>query len=483
MKALKVSFHSQPLPLALNPFAFSIHTRMSLGSGYPRGLNPRVFSAFHPIQIIPEFVRMNRESRKAITAGILGNAIEWYDFALYGHLSVLIGKTFFPGEESELAVLSTFAVFSVSFFMRPIGAVIFSAIGDRYGRKRALSLSMLGMAIPTAGIGLIPSFTDIGYTATILLVLLRLIQGLSLGGEMGGAVTYVMEHTPGHRVGLASGLIQASTCLGLLAGTLISGAIAAVLSEAQFNLWGWRVPFLLGLFAAWIGLMIRRNMPESRLYERAKAENRLVRNPVKAVFANQKKPLLLGIAVLVPMTCCFFFAFVYFNSFMISQLDFQASRALMITSVGLMLSLSTTLFGGWLADRIGYRHVLSIGALLCLITFFPIIQMMSGEMGTAVVLPAFASLSILVGFYCSSAFAAVAGLFSTEVRYSGASLAVNIASPVFGSTAPLLAAWLIRDHGIEDGLSLFGGYLMVLFTIAATAVWRLDSRAFAAWRP
>ena len=420
-------------------------------------------------------------TRKAIIAGILGNAIEWYDFALYGHFSLFIGQTFFPKEAPGVAVLAAFAVFSVSFFMRPLGALIFSAIGDRYGRKKALSLSMLGMAIPTAGIGLLPAFADIGYAATALLVLLRLFQGLSLGGEMGGAVTYVLEHTPERRIGLASSLIQASTCLGLLSGTLISSGISASLTEAQFGAWGWRIPFLLGLLAAWIGLRIRRTMPESALYELARTEDRLVRHPVRTIFARHKRAIGLGVAVIAPMTCCFFFAFVYFNSFMIGELRFPASRALLVTSVGLLLSLSATLAGGWLADRWGYRRVLAVGAGLLLIGSYALVGRLSGAADADGVLPTFFSFALITGIYTSAAFAAVAGLFATEVRYSGVSFTVNIASPIFGSTVPLLAAWLIRDYGAAQGFQVLGGYVASLVILAVLAIRQLDRQAFAGW--
>ena len=423
----------------------------------------------------------NTLTRKAITAGILGNALEWYDFALYGHFSVFIGQTFFPKEAPELAVLAAFAVFSVSFFMRPIGAVLFSAIGDRYGRKKALSLSMLGMAIPTAAIGLLPSYADIGYAATALLVILRLFQGLALGGEMGGAVTYVMEHTPQRRVGLASSLIQASTCTGLLLGTLMSSGISAALTDAQFASWGWRVPFLIGLLAAWIGLLIRRGMPESTLYEWAKAEDRLLHNPIRQVLTNHKRPILLGVAVLTPMTCCFFFTFVYFNSFMIAELHLAARKALLITSIGLVLSLTATILGGWLADRWGYRRMLTAAAILLLGASYPLISRLAGGAEHSAFLAAFFGFATLIGLYTSAAFAAVAGLFATEVRYSGVSLAVNIASPLFGSTAPLLAAWLIQSTGVESGFQSFGTYVIALFLLAMLAIRRLDHGAFTGW--
>ncbi len=420
-------------------------------------------------------------TRQAIIAGILGNALEWYDFALYGHFSVFIGKTFFPGDTSGLAMLAAFAVFSVSFFMRPIGAVIFSVIGDRQGRKKALSLSMLGMAIPTAGIGLLPPFSEIGYTATVILIVLRLFQGLSLGGEMGGAVTYVMEHTPKQRIGLASSLIQASTCLGLLLGTLISTGISSLLSEAEFNTWGWRIPFILGLIAAWTGLRIRRDMPESLLYEMARSEDRLLHNPLSSLFRHNKRAVLLGVALVAPMTACFFLAFVYFNSFMMSDLQLPARLALMMTSVALIMSLAATLLGGCMADRWGYKVVLALGSGLLLVTLYPITASLSGGLGTGWFWAGFFGFACLTGLYTSSVFGAVAGLFSTEIRYSGVSFAVNIASPLFGSTVPLLAAWLIRDRGAVDGFLLMGSYLAGLFILAGWAIYRMKTAAFTGW--
>ncbi len=414
-------------------------------------------------------------------AGIAGNAIEWYDFALYGHFSLLIGRTFFPPEEEGLAVLAAFAVFSVSFFMRPIGAILFSVIGDRYGRRRALSLSMLGMAIPTAAIGVLPTYADVGLLATLLLVALRLVQGLALGGEMGGAVTYVMEHTPAHRIGAASSLIQASTCFGLLAGTLISSAISAVLSEAEFADWGWRIPFVLGLAAAWIGYRIRRRMPESALYEQARAEDRLLRNPLASLLAQHRRAILVGIAIISPMTCCFFFAFVYFNSFMMGTLQFGASHALLVTSLGLGVAIGTTLASGLLADRVGNRRVLSLGMGLLTIAVYPLLMAVAGPSGGSHLLMAYMVLVILIGIYTSAVFGAVAGLFPTEVRYSGVSVAVNIAAPLFGSTAPLLAAWLVRDWGTERGFQLFAGYLITLCLSAVLAIRRMDRRTHADW--
>ncbi len=428
-----------------------------------------------PGQALPLKQNMNKLTRQAIVAGILGNALEWYDFALYGHFSVFIGKTFFPSEQPDLALLAAFAVFSVSFCMRPIGALIFSAMGDRYGRKRALSLSMLGMAIPTAGIGLLPPYADIGVAATAILVILRLFQGLSLGGEMGGAVTYVMEHTPPERTGFASALIQASTCGGLLLGSLISGGLSLMLTDAAFNDWGWRVPFILGLVAAGIGIRIRRDMPESALYELARSEERLLRNPVRTLFLSHKQPLVLAIALLAPMTCCFFLIFVYFNSFMMAELHLPASQALLLTSLALTLSLLATLLGGWWADRLGYRRVLATGVGTALLAVLPVMSTLATGWTDAGTWPALFGFALLIGLYTSPVFAAVASLFPTEIRYSGVSFAVNIASPLFGSTVPLLATWVIHRQGAAAGFTSLGVYIMVLFGLAGIALYQIWS--------
>lgn len=421
----------------------------------------------------------NRKSLKSpILAGIVGNILEWYDFALYGHFSVLISRHFFPEGDR---ILATFAVFSVSFFMRPLGAMIFSAIGDRHGRRKALSLSILGMAAPTAAIGLLPDYSQIGVWATITLIVFRLLQGIALGGEMGGAVTFIMEHTPRHLVGRASAWVQASTCLGLLSGTLTASGLSHFLTPAQFDDWGWRIPFLLGILAAWLGFIIRRNMSESAVFEIARNENRLQKNPLGEVQKKYRGAMMTGIGIIGPMTCGFFFCFVYFNSYLVTGIGLASADALFIISIGLMLSLLATLISGYLADRFGYRPILQKSAALLLICSLPLIACLSGELGIRLTLTAYFVLSAMLGVYCSTAFAAVTALFPTPIRYSGISITVNLASPILGSTAPLLVAALTEYLGNQKGLLMFGTYFTILWILAWFAIRRTDARAFIAW--
>jgi MHS family proline/betaine transporter-like MFS transporter len=413
--------------------------------------------------------------RKALLAGLLGNAIEWYDFALYGHFSMIIGQTFFPKEKPELAMLSAFALFSVSFFMRPLGALVFSYIGDRYGRKRALYWSMLGMALPTACIGFLPGYHQIGVVSTLGLILIRLLQGLALGGEMGGAITYVMENSPPGRTGLCSSLIQASTCFGTLMGSLISSLLAMMMTEANFENWGWRLPFVLGLVAAWIGNYIRRQMPESVLYEQARDSKLLAKNPISDLLSFHRKPLLIGTAILIPMTSSFFMAFVYFNSFMTKEMNFSLGQALLVTSTGLVLAILTTLLGGVIADRWGAKPLLSASLWLLLVGIFPILVVLTGKPGWISLMSVYLCLCGLVGLYTSAAFGLLSNLFPTAVRYSGVSFAINIASPIFGSTVPLLATWLIQKNGLTSGLQVLAMYLFFCFGLGLLAVRHLPT--------
>ncbi|HAZ42022.1 MAG TPA: hypothetical protein DCY52_07095, partial [Methylococcaceae bacterium] len=323
-----------------------------------------------------ETQRPASHSKSPFIAGIVGNILEWYDFALYGHFSVLISRHFFPEGDQ---ILATFAVFSVSFFMRPLGAMIFSAIGDRHGRKRALSLSILGMAVPTAAIGLLPDYAQIGGWATAFLIFLRLLQGMALGGEMGGAVTFVMEHTPRAQIGRASAWIQASTCLGLLAGTVMASSLALLLDQQDFENWGWRIPFILGIGAAWLGFKIRRKMSESMVFEIARNENRLQKNPLGEIHGKYRGATLTAIGIVAPMTCGFFFCFVYFNSYLVTGLGLSSAKALMVTSIGLILSLIATLASGVIADRIGYKSVLMRTSQLLLLLSLPLVITLSGH--------------------------------------------------------------------------------------------------------
>jgi MHS family proline/betaine transporter-like MFS transporter len=298
---------------------------------------------------------------------------------------------------------------------------------------------------------------------------------------MGGAVTFVMEHTPRSQVGRASAWIQASTCLGLLAGTVMASSLAFLLDPQEFESWGWRIPFILGIVAAWLGFKIRQKMSESTVFEMARNENRLQKNPLGEIHGKYRGATLTAIGVVAPMTCGFFFCFVYFNSYLVTSLTLSSAQALLVTSMGLILSLVTTLASGNIADRIGYKPVLLRTSQLLLVATFPLVMAMSGHWTLHFTLSAYFFLCLILGAYCSTAFASVTALFPTPIRYSGISISVNLASPIFGSTAPLLVAASVEALGNDVGFMAFGGYFTLLWVMALVAIQQINPNAFARW--
>jgi MHS family proline/betaine transporter-like MFS transporter len=252
--------------------------------------------------------------KKIVISGMVGNMLEWYDYALYAQFVPIIAKHFFP--ESELAEIMAMAVFAAGFFVRPLGAIVFGSIGDKMGRRLALVIGILTMAIPTAAIGLLPSYASIGITATILLAIIRLIQGFSLGGEFSGCIAYIVEHSPPEKRGLAGSAAFVSMCLGMLLGTLTAGFMSWVMTpEALFN-WGWRIPFVAGLFIGLVGLYIRMNLSESPLYKAARANKELSNAPLSELVKYNWPQLLMAVAIYITVTAPFYTSTVYIETFM-----------------------------------------------------------------------------------------------------------------------------------------------------------------------
>jgi MHS family proline/betaine transporter-like MFS transporter len=261
----------------------------------------------------------------------------------------------------------------------------------------------------------------------------------------------------------------------------MASSLALFLDQQDFENWGWRIPFILGIGAAWLGFRIRRKMSESAVFEIARNENRLQKNPLGELHGKYKAATLMAIGVVAPMTCGFFFCFVYFNSYLVTGLGLSSAKALMVTSIGLILSLVATLASGHIADRIGYKPVLLRTSQLLLLATFPLVLAISGRWDIPFTLAAYFSLSLVLGAYCSTAFASVTALFPTPIRYSGISMAVNLASPIFGSTAPLLVAALVESLGRDFGFMAFGGYFTTLWVMAWIAIHKINPHAFERW--
>jgi MFS transporter, MHS family, proline/betaine transporter len=394
---------------------------------------------------------------RVIASTMIGNGLEWYDYALYGTFTALISKHFFPAGDDTVALVATFGIFAAGFLMRPLGAMFFGYIGDRYGRKNALALSILLMAFPTACIGLLPTYGEIGLWAPILLTVIRLVQGVAVGGEFGGSIVYLVEHaTPNNKNQMGS-LSMLSMLIGLLFGAGIAAGLAQVLPPADFDTWGWRIPFILGFFIGIIGLYIRTKLDESPVFVEAKAAGHTSQAPIKDALQQNHKEILLGIGIYLAVTIPFYIQTVFMPSFMVKFLKFSTADSLLIFTLSLLTMMVVAPISAWLSDNKDREVVLKVVLILYVAFAIPYIYLLE-QKGFGFVLASQLVFSALLGAYIAPIPTLVVELFPTKTRYTGMSLACNLAAAIFGGTAPILVTKMISLSGSNSPISL---YIMV----------------------
>ncbi len=384
--------------------------------------------------------------RKVLTASMIGNGLEWYDYALYGHMAFVISQLFFPGEDQTVQLIKTFGVFAVGFVFRPLGAVLFGWIGDTYGRRAALVIAILMMAIPTGCIGLLPTYEQIGVWAPVLLILIRILQGLSLGGEFSGSIVYIVEHAPKKYRGLAGSASIVSLILGFMLGSFVAMLTVRLLPEADFLAWGWRVPFLIGIVIGFVGLFIRRSCEESPAYLEAKEEGHLSARPVRDAIMGYPITMLQAFAVYITVTLPFYLVAIYFISFSQQELALSAEDALTVNVVAMFAMLIGTITGAYFSDRVGRRKILKITALAILLMIYPLFLWMDGADFMSILI-AQSLLGFVVGAYIGPVPALLVELFPTSIRFTGMAISYNLSATIFGGTAPMICIWLIAQTG------------------------------------
>jgi metabolite-proton symporter len=382
--------------------------------------------------------------RRVILASFIGTTIEWYDFFLYGAAAaVVFPALFFPKLDEFAGSMASFGTFSVGFFARPLGGVIFGHFGDRIGRRSMLVVTLVLMGVATFLIGLLPTYDSIGYWAPAALVFLRFVQGLGVGGEWGGAVLMAAEHAEGGKRGLQASWPQAGVPAGNLLAVAVFGAFRALAGD-QFLEWGWRVPFLLGIVLVGVGLFIRLRVLESPAFQRVKEEKGVAKLPLLEVLRTYPRNVLLSMGARLAENVCFYIFTVFVFKYAGPRNEGTVLAGLQIASA---LELATIPLFGLLSDRLGRRPVYMLGAFLMGAFAFPFFWLV--RTGT----PALVWLALAVAL--AGAHAAMYGpqaaffseLFGTRVRYSGASLGYQLASPLAGGLAPLIATWLLRESG------------------------------------
>jgi len=391
-----------------------------------------------------------RSSRHYVTAGLasmMGTTIEWYDFFLYGTAAALIfNKIFFPSFDPLTGTLAAFATYSVGFFARPLGGIIFGHFGDRVGRKSMLLITLFLMGIPTILIGLIPSYEAIGYWAAVLLVLMRFLQGIAVGGEWGGAVLMAVEHAPEGKKGFFGSLPQTGVAPGLILSSLAMGAVAS-LPEADMLAWGWRLPFLASVVLLLVGWFIRMKVAESPDFERMQTQGDKVEVPAMVVLRRYPKEVLVVVGGRLAEVTWFYTVVTFALAYATGTLGIERTVMLDATVWGAFVALFTMPLFGVLGDRVGFKWVFmagSIGILLFAPMFFSMLQTL--DAGTITL-----AVAIAIGLVYAALYGPEGGLFSAqfppEVRYSGISIAVQVSGAVGGGLAPIIATSLLAYGG------------------------------------
>jgi metabolite-proton symporter len=398
-------------------------------------------------------------------ASFIGTAIEFYDFYIYGlAVAMVIGPLFFPHDAPGVQTLNAFLTFGLAFLARPIGALLFGHFGDRIGRKATLVASLLVMGLSTTLIGALPGYATAGWVAPLLLCLLRLGQGLGLGGEWGGAALLAAEYAPRGKRGWFGMFPQLGPSVGFLFAVGGFLLLAALLTDAQFRAWGWRVPFLASAILVAVGLYVRLKLAETPVFARAREAHQQVKLPLVQLLAHHLAPLTQGALLMVVCYALFYIATVFALSYGVATLHIARPEFLGMLCIAILFMAAATPLAAWAGDRYGRRRVLILGSGAALVSGFLMAPALGS--GSAVQITAFLALELfLMGATYAPMGALLPELFPTAVRYTGAGAAYNLGGILGASLAPYIAQKL-EQHG---GLSWVGGYVSVAAAVSLAA--------------
>ena len=397
--------------------------------------------------------------RRVIAASAIGNFVEWFDFAVYGFLATLIASQFFASGDAGVALLKTFAVFAVAFALRPLGGIVFGALGDRLGRKRILSLTILLMAGSTTLIGLLPTYASIGLAAPALLTLARCLQGFSAGGEYAGACAYLMEHAPQNKRAFYGSFVPVSTFSAFACAAVIAYGLEASLSVEAMAAWGWRIPFLVAAPLGLVGLYLRWRMEETPAFREAIAQGTVhEHSPLKHTLRHHGRAIL-NLGAFISLTALSFYMFTtYFATYLQLVGNLTRAQSLLVTTVALLFAAIGCPLAGAFSDRVGRRKTIGF---TCLWVFPAYWLASSGSMSGALL----GVMLLAVGALSSGVVTAalLSESFPTRTRYTASAITYNVAYTLFGGTAPLVATWLIG----QTGSSLAPAFYLVVIALVA----------------
>lgn len=405
--------------------------------------------------------------RRAIVSAIIGNAFEWYDFIVFGFLSVIIAQRFFPNTNPTVSLLLTTATFGSAFLVRPIGGIVLGIYADRHGRKAALSLVILLMTISSAAMALTPDYSAIGIAAPVIVVLARLLQGLSAGGEFGSSTAMLIEYAPEHRRGFYGSWQNFGQFLAAVTAALMGALVTRYLPKGMLDSWGWRIPFLFGMLIGPVGFYIRTRLDEAPAYVHAQGgAPRTAGATLAQVWRDHQAALWIAFGLVIASTVAQYVLNVYLPVYAVRQLKLPVSVPFTVLIVtGLLRMLLTPLFGH-LSDRVGRKPVLGAAMALYVLTVYPLFSWLVAAPSLGRLLGAEVVFAVLMAAALGPASTALAELFPTPLRATGLSISYNVATTLFGGFSPFLVTWLIDITGDRMMPAYFVTMAMVIGLVA-----------------
>lgn len=411
---------------------------------------------------------------RILIASLVGSSIEWFDYFLYGTVAALVfNQLFFVTEDPTIGLLLAYASFALAFFIRPFGGIIFSHIGDRIGRKKTLVLTLSIMGVATFGMGLLPTYQAIGIWAPILLITLRLIQGLGIGGEWGGALLLAVEYAPPEKRGLFGSVPQMGVTIGMMLGTLAL-SIMTLLPEDSFMTWGWRVPFIMSALLVVFGLWIRKGIDETPSFKEVQAKGDIPKIPLFTTLKTHWREVLIAIGAKVVETAPFYIFGTFVVSYATTYLDF--SRTAVLNSVMIATIITTILIPimGSLSDKVGRKPLYIYGTVGMILYAFPYFWLLKQGSVTLLVIATIIGLGIIWAPITAVLGTMFSEIFSAEVRYTGISLGYQIGAAVAGGTAPLVATALLAKF--DNSYVPVALYIIFTAVISLIAIWAVKDR-------
>ncbi len=404
---------------------------------------------------------MTKGKRKLVICSGIANTFEWYDYALFGNFASIIGAKFFPSSDPNSSILNAFLVFAVGYLMRPIGGMFFGVIGDKLGRRFALSISIICMALPTAIIGLIPTYEVIGPAASVIMILMRMLQGLSMGGALTGSISFLIEHTDSKNRGFIGSIPMASICLGVFLGTVVSYVTRESLEVKDFESWGWRIPFIAGILILFVGFYIRKYTEETPLFKKMQAEERIVSSPLKLVLKNHSFDMLISILINSTGSVIFYFQAIYVANYLKYTRGFAEHAVDKLSLICYLVMAAVCFISGRISDMLKSRKRIFIFLIFNILLLIQAINesIELGEWGFVVI--AQVVLAIIAAFYIGPEPALQAEFYPTEIRSTALSISYNLSTSIFGGTTPYIIGYLYMKTN-----SLYGcGYYIIATSI------------------